>query len=78
MLKIADLVPLIHIVLITNPCSLYFEETYTYASGSSLNINCTVKPVYNGHSIIEKAKILMTNGSLMKVKCIAECSPNWC
>ena len=35
-----------------------------------------VKPVLNGHSKIDKTKVLMTNG-LMKVKSIAECSP-WC
>ena len=35
----------------------------------------TVKPVLNGHSKIDKIKVLMTNGSLMKVKSIAECSP---
>ena len=35
----------------------------------------TVKPVFNGHSKIVKIKILMTNGSLMKIKSIAECSP---
>ena len=36
----------------------------------------TVKPVQNGHSKIDKTKIiLMTNGSLMKVESIAECSP---
>ena len=29
----------------------------------------------NGHSKIDKTKILMTNGSLMKVESIAECSP---
>ena len=34
-----------------------------------------VKPVLSGHSKIDKTKILMTNGSLMKVKRIAECSP---
>ena len=34
----------------------------------------TVKPVLNGHSNIDKTKILMTNGSLMKVESIAECS----
>ena len=34
-----------------------------------------VKPVLRGHSIIDKTKILMTNGSLMKVESIAECSP---
>ena len=35
----------------------------------------TVKPVFSGHSKIDKTKILMTNGSLMKVESIAECSP---
>ena len=34
----------------------------------------TVKPVLSGHSKIEKKKVLKTNGSLMKVKTIAECS----
>ena len=34
-----------------------------------------VKPVWNGHSKIVKTKILMTNGSLMRVESIAECSP---
>ena len=34
----------------------------------------TVKPVLSGHSKIDKTKFLMTNGSLMKVKSIAECS----
>ena len=34
----------------------------------------TVKLVLSGHSKIDKTKILMTNGSLMKVKSIAECS----
>ena len=38
-------------------------------------IVCTVKPVLSDHSKIEKTKILMTNGSLMKVESIAECSP---
>ena len=36
---------------------------------------CTVKPVLSSHSKIDKAKILMTNGRLMKVESIAECSP---
>ena len=35
----------------------------------------TVKPVLSNHSKIDKTKILMTNGSLIKVKSIAECSP---
>ena len=34
----------------------------------------TVKPEQNGHSNIDKIKILMTNGSLMKVKSIAKWS----
>ena len=34
----------------------------------------TVKPVLSGHSKIDKIKILLTNGSLMKVKSIAEYS----
>ena len=35
----------------------------------------TEKSVLSGHLIIDKAKVLMENGSLMKVKSIAECSP---
>ena len=35
-------------------------------------LHCTVKPVLSGHSKIDKTKVLKTNGSLMKVKSIAE------
>ena len=35
----------------------------------------TVKPVLGGHFKIDKTKVLMENGSLMKVESIAECSP---
>ena len=35
----------------------------------------TVKPVLSGHLKIDITKVLMENGSLMKVKSIAECSP---
>ena len=35
--------------------------------------NCTVNPVLSRKSKIDKIKILMTNGSLMKVESIAEC-----
>ena len=38
----------------------------------------TAKPAFSGHSKIDKTKILMTNGSLMKVESIAECSPLTC
>ena len=34
----------------------------------------TVKPVLSSHSKIDKTKALKTNGSLMKVESIAECS----
>ena len=34
----------------------------------------TVKHVLSGHLKIDKTKVLMANGSLMKVKSIAECS----
>ena len=46
--------------------AMYPEVTLIYAS--------TVALVKNGHSKIDKTKIFMTNGSLMKVKSIAECS----
>ena len=47
---------------------------YTLAKRND-SIKPTVKPVLSGHSKIDKTKVLMTNGSLMKVKSIAECSP---
>ena len=34
---------------------------------------CSVKPVLRGHLKIDKTKVLMENGSIMKVKSIAEC-----
>ena len=37
-------------------------------------IQYTVKPVLSGQSKIDKTKVLKTNGSLMKVESIAECS----
>ena len=33
-----------------------------------------ISKVLSGHSKIDKTKVLKTNGSLMKVKSIAECS----
>ena len=35
----------------------------------------TVKPVLNGHSKIDKTKVLKTDDHLMPAKSIAECSP---
>ena len=45
--------------------------------GTALTIKSHLysKTCVNGHSKIDKTKILMTNGSLMKVEIIAECSP---
>ena len=37
-------------------------------------MNITVNPVLSGHSKIDKTKVLKTNGSLMKVERITECS----
>ena len=49
-------------------CSYMFKsDFYAYASN-------TVKPVLNIHTKIDKTKVLMTNGSLMKVESIAECT----
>ena len=33
----------------------------------------TVKPVFSGHSKIDRTKVLRTHGSLTKVESIAEC-----
>ena len=43
--------------------------------GEIVTICYAVKPVLSGHLKIDKTKVLMTNGSLMKVKSITECSP---
>ena len=40
-----------------------------------MNKNIIVKPVLSGHLKIDITKVLLGNGSLMKVECIAECSP---
>ena len=39
-----------------------------------LTVSSTVKPVLSDHPKIVKTKILMTNGSLMKIESIAEWS----
>ena len=52
-------------ILISFNC---FSE-YTFVS-----IRRTVKPVFSGLSKIDKTKVLKTNGSLMKVERISECS----
>ena len=37
-------------------------------------VQSTIKPVLSDHSKIYKKKVFKTNGSLMKVESIAECS----
>ena len=46
------------------PQHWHFEEAFAH----------TVKPVLTDHSKMDRTKVLKTNGSLMKVKSIAECS----
>ena len=54
----------------------YFPQLLRRKPDNILNAGLreTVKPVLSGHSNIDKAKDLKTNGSLMKVEDIAECS----
>ena len=59
-------------------CHLHYGHTYRldcFTLTPGYTILSTVKPVLSRHSKIDKTKILMTNGSLMQVKSIAECSP---
>ena len=54
----------------------YFCDSIICTPPSNIKtlIGHTVKPVLNGHPKIDKTKVLKTNGSLMKVESIAECS----
>ena len=51
------------------------DSLYTFYSVPNIVILTTVKPVIGGHLNIDKTKVLMENGSLMKVKSVAEFSP---
>ena len=60
-----------------NPSQHFYSQVGTFSCpvssiGYCLEEHNTTKPVQNGHSCIDKTKILMTNGSLMKVKSIAD------
>ena len=54
------------------------SQNFCLALALSINIYCfeisTLNSVLNGHLKIDVTKILMPNGSLMKVESIAECS----
>ena len=39
-----------------------------------MRFDCTVKPVLSGHSKLDKTNVLKTDGGLMQVGSIAECS----
>ena len=54
--------------------SCYFWKLLPRYSTVPLHTVCTVKPVLSNHSKMDKTKVLMTNGNLMKVESIAECS----
>ena len=58
----------LHCIKNVQPCTNICVTEYAVFQHS-------VKPVKKGHSKIDKTKILITNGSLMKVESIAECSP---
>ena len=58
----------------------YFEKKINKSADDIKNVKNypvgkDIKPVLSGHSKIDKTKVLMTNGSLMKVESIAECPP---
>ena len=59
------------IISCAGPNYLFFFASANYFL---LPFQYTVKPVLSDHSKIDKTKVLMTNGSLMKVESIAECS----
>ena len=46
-----------------------------FVKAFAAHISNTVKPVLSCHLKIDKTKVLVEKGSLMKVKSIAECSP---
>ena len=60
-------------LMFLNDLHLFIEHCNSDYNADDTN-GTTVKPVLNGHSRIDKTKISTTNGSLMKVKSIAECS----
>ena len=55
-------------------CSLRPESLLVTFPSFLVWLSFAVKPVLSGHSKIDKTKVLKTNGSLMKVESIAECS----
>ena len=58
---------------ITHPGSNLFFLPWNFTK-ELWSFSYTVKPALSGYSKIDKTNILKTNGSLMKVDSIAECS----
>ena len=58
----------VHVTVLTSTSN---KRSFIYGCVGSCS---TVKLVLNGHSKINKTKVVKTNGSLMKVESIAECS----
>ena len=56
------------IILEIDPIESMWENVHADPNGLP-----TVKSVLSGHTKIDKTKVLMTDGSLMKVESIAEC-----
>ena len=52
----------------------FIETKHLQCKDNFLSISNTEKPVLSGHSKIDKTKDLKTDGNLMKVKSIVECS----
>ena len=48
-------------------------QSYNEQERRPLKHLSTVKPVFSGHAKIDKTKISITNGSVMKVESIADC-----
>ena len=53
---------------------IMYSLTFDFFQILKESMNITVKPVFSGHLKIDKSKVLMENGSLMKVESIAESS----
>ena len=51
-----------------------FKHSETFCFDFCNHVKCTVKSVLSGHLKIDETKVLKTNGSLVKVESIAECS----
>ena len=60
---------------LTSSLSLFLTGAST--SSVSWRKDNTVKLVLSRHTKIDKTKVLQTGGSLVRVKCIAECSTEW-